>query len=167
MQLADESVDFASAWDTKGPIGIMEAHNAKTIMLGPPKWGTCSIIHYVEEQLNVPYRYWKTFTGQYKKSKSAQPETKTYKFFARKFEPFEWDTCMDPVGTLLEEANILSRSVLGKGSLITFSWKDMIPILRKKLISDPYFVAVAKPSVRKATNTTNIEVSIPVEIFKS
>ena len=34
VQLADESVDFASAWDTKGPIGIMEAHNAKTIMLG-------------------------------------------------------------------------------------------------------------------------------------
>ena len=166
-QLASEDLDFASAWDKDGPIGVLEGNNAKTIMLGPPKWGTCSIIHYVEEELSVPYRFWKTYTGQYKAPGRDGYETKTYTFFARQFEPFEWDTCMDPVGKLLEEENVLKHAVLGKGSLVAFSWKDMIPVLRAKLREDPYFVAVAKPGVPKAPHTPNVEVSIPAQVFKS
>jgi aminopeptidase-like protein/methionyl-tRNA formyltransferase/aminoglycoside N3'-acetyltransferase/acyl carrier protein len=167
-ELTDESLDYRSAWDKKGPIGVMEANNAKTIMLGPPKWGTCSIIHYVEEELNVPYRYWKTFTGDYKKPGGDGYETKTYSFFARQLEPFEWDTCMDPVGSLLQDAHVLNHSKLGKGALIAFAWKDMIPLLRAKLIADPYFVAVAKPGVPKTLDdaSSNIDVSIPANVFK-
>ena len=77
---------------------------SKTCFICLCRWGSCSIIHYVEEKLNVPYRYWKTFTGNYKPAGSDTFEERSCKFFARQFEPFEWDTCMDPVGDLLEES---------------------------------------------------------------
>ncbi len=166
-KLADESLNFESAWDKRGPVGLMEANNAKTVMLGPPIWGSCSIIHYVEEELNVPYRYWKTFTGQYKGNNSNAFETKSYQFFARKLEPFEWRTRMEPVEVLMKDANVLTSAKLGKGSIVTFSWSTFIPTLRAKIRADPYFLAIALPPIAKEVEVPTVNVAIPADTFKS
>ena len=44
-----------------------------------------SMVHYSEQRLSVPYRYWKEFTGQVKTPDGGW-QTRTYRMFARDLE---------------------------------------------------------------------------------
>ncbi len=169
--LGSAQFDTESTWAKGGVVEFMEKQNAKTVMLGPPGWGSCSIIHYVEENLNVPYRFWKTFTGKYKPVGGTSFEERTCNFFARQFEPFEWDTCMDPVGDLLEDSGLLKSASVGRGSVSAFVWSEMFEVLTKKLQADPYWlVHPVIPDAKDAENdedSKSLTLSIPAAVLKS
>ncbi|MFH1933652.1 MAG: AAC(3) family N-acetyltransferase [Pseudomonadota bacterium] len=62
---ADEflALPCSTAWGTNGAFGWMTRVDAKICMLGVP-WGeACSLYHYAEELEQVPYRYYKRFSG--------------------------------------------------------------------------------------------------------
>ncbi|HET6283285.1 MAG TPA: AAC(3) family N-acetyltransferase, partial [Polyangia bacterium] len=56
------SRDTESAYGIDGPFHLMLTLQAKLLLFGV-SLQPASLIHYAEERCNVPYRYWKTFTG--------------------------------------------------------------------------------------------------------
>jgi methionyl-tRNA formyltransferase len=137
-------------------------------MIGPPAWGTCSFVHYIEEETRVPYRFWKTFKGWYRRPENGAVVQRSFKFFARQLKPFEWDTDLSPVGALLkaiemplaQESNAwkntttvhdecndlvprtaLREAPLGDGHILAFAWNDLRPALAAALVRNPYLLA--------------------------
>jgi aminoglycoside 3-N-acetyltransferase len=168
--LGDKELDTESAWDPKGPVGVLLSHGAKTVMLGPPVWGACSFIHYVEELQNVPYRYWKTYTGEYVPPEGGAETTKTYRFFARKLEPVEWMTNMPIAGDALHNAGALQAAPLGNGQVISFQWADAVAVLSKLIQENPaalaYELPALTPGAGEEGNVEDDNLPLPMEKLK-
>ena len=58
-------LDNKSAWGADSPFGYITRICGKQLMLGATMWNSLTYVHYVEEQIGVPYRYLKDFTGEY------------------------------------------------------------------------------------------------------
>lgn len=75
--------DTESSFSPDGPFDRLKSLNAKILLLGAD-FNSVSMIHWVEEKYEVPYRYWKTFEGTYI-DKNISSE-KSYKMYVRSME---------------------------------------------------------------------------------
>jgi len=73
--------DPKSFYDETGPFGKLFALNAKVLLIGRRNVETASLSHYAEEQMQVPYRYWKEFIVPYQFSGKITP--RKYSMFVR------------------------------------------------------------------------------------
>jgi aminoglycoside 3-N-acetyltransferase len=75
--------DTPSAFDPGSAFERLLALDFKLLLLGAGVQAV-SMVHYSEQRANVPYRYWKDFTGQVKTPGGWQ--TRTYRMFVRDLE---------------------------------------------------------------------------------
>lgn len=63
--LAEEAMNLkcTTAWGDDGLMGWLETYNARQIVLGVP-WKYCGYFHRGEEVVQIPYRYYKRFSGR-------------------------------------------------------------------------------------------------------
>ncbi|MBQ9273336.1 MAG: AAC(3) family N-acetyltransferase [Succinivibrio sp.] len=54
-----------SSFGADSPFGFLTAHGGKFLMLGADMYNSLTYVHYVEEQVGVPYRYLKNFRALY------------------------------------------------------------------------------------------------------
>jgi len=112
---------------------ILEA-DATVLMLGAPLQ-TASLVHWSEEQAEVPYRYMKLFHGSWRRSPDEAFSDRDYAMFVR-------DLTIDPMlelsileGALGDEM----RSVeVGAGSFHTFSASAVVGATDRLLADDPW-----------------------------
>ncbi|MEI7732254.1 MAG: AAC(3) family N-acetyltransferase [Verrucomicrobiota bacterium] len=88
-----------SGYGHDSPFGMLHRLNGKIGVLDLPDQNSMTFYHYVEESLNAPYRYHKTFTGQYIDEDGIMSE-KTFGLFVRNIEKGVL-THVDPMGELL------------------------------------------------------------------
>ncbi len=81
------------------PFAILRELNGKIAVLDLPDQNTMTFYHYVEEMYGVPYRYMKTFTGEYTGS-NGKTEVRTYGLFVRDIEK-KVLTHVNPAGELM------------------------------------------------------------------
>lgn len=137
--------DTPSAFDPGSAFERMVELNFKILLLGADI-DAVSLIHYSEQRQNVPYRYWKDFTGKVKVSLDPLPERdavgevweeRTYRMYVR-------DLNLDPHLTLhpvRDEmiAKGLFRSVpLNYGQVSLLKMADFVPIVDRFLADDPF-----------------------------
>jgi aminoglycoside 3-N-acetyltransferase len=90
---AEEFLDLpcSTAWGEDGALAWLVKTNAKILILGVPWHEACSLYHYAEERLKVPYRYYKRFRGDLRRNGVSIGECEEV-MYSRSFNvPPEWD----------------------------------------------------------------------------
>ncbi len=107
-------VNNFSGYGQDSPFGIVHRSGGKIAVLDLPDQNSMTFYHYIEEALNVPYRYHKTFTGTYIGTDGIS-SVKTYGLFVRDLAKGV-HTHVDPMGELLWLQGLYSGSRPGQGS---------------------------------------------------
>ena len=135
--------DTPSAFDPGSAFDRMVELNFKILLLGADI-DAVSLIHYSEQRMNVPYRYWKDFSGLI--NTPTGWEERTYRMYAR-------DMTIDPKLTLhpvrdelIKQGKYLSMTLnYGQISLVRMS--DLIPMIDRFLAEDPYSLMINRPNL--------------------
>ena len=137
--------DTISTFSPDGPFDRLLAINTKVVLLGTDL-NSVSMIHWVEEKLNVPYRYWKSFPGIYvDKGISTQ---RSYKMFVRSRELNPKLNMFYIEDQLIREKKIKTYN-LGGGTIRCFYLNDFVSIAERCLTSNPYFFVSNHPDFEK------------------
>jgi len=96
------------------------------------------VIHYSEQHVGVPYRYWKDFTGPY--CDQGQQEEKAYRMYVRDLE-IDPKLKMDPIEQELSVRKQLQRESLGGGLVRFCSFQNLIAAADDCLARDPWCLA--------------------------
>lgn len=106
-------VDNFSGYGADSPFGILCELDGKIAVLDLDDQNSMTFYHHIEEMHNVPYRYHKTFTGQYTNARGVT-EVRTYGLFVRDLEKGVL-THVNPTGGLLWEHGLYSGFRPGEG----------------------------------------------------
>lgn len=135
------SRDTLSAFDPGSAFDRMLELDFKLLLLGAGVEAS-SIFHYSEQRYNVPYRYWKDFTGQVKRPHGW--ERCTYRMFVRDLELNPILTA-DPVQALLEERGQWHSASLNYGKISTCRLVDFVAAVDHFLAADPWSLVTNPP----------------------
>jgi aminoglycoside 3-N-acetyltransferase len=127
--------DTASAFEPGSVFDRMLELDFKLLLLGADVRFT-SMIHYAEQWMKVPYRYWKEFTGEVRLT-GQRPEVRTYRMFAR-------DLAMDPdVSSLPVQKGLEARGEwtcvqLNYGKVALCRFRDFVSVAKELISNDPW-----------------------------
>ena len=133
--------DTESAFSKEGPFDRLLKLNSKILLLGAD-FNSVSMIHWVEEKNEVPYRYWKSFSGDY--LDNGKRTKRTYKLFVRSLE-LNPQLKMYYVERVLAKQKKLFSTKIGSGFIKVFSMKDFVAIADECIIKNPYFFVSNHP----------------------
>lgn len=102
-----------SGYGADSPFGVLHRAGGKIGVIDLPDANSMTYYHYVEECRNVPYRYHKTFTGDYIDNDGMQ-SVRTFGLFVRNLEQGV-QTHVDPMGELLWQKGLYSGFRPGEG----------------------------------------------------
>ena len=128
------SRDTASAFDDGSAFERMLELDFKLLLLGADS-KAISMFHYCEQRANVPYRYWKDFTGPVRTASGWQ--TLTYRMFARDLELNPVLT-LDPVVETMQSLGQWRSQPLNYGQLTVCSLRDFVAAADHQLAEDPW-----------------------------
>jgi len=123
--------DTASSFDPGGPFATLVELEARGLLLGAPMQ-SFSLVHLVEERLEVPYRYWKTFSGPY----GSPPSARSYRMYVR---DLAIDPMLDlaPIEQLLARRGQLGGATAGAGWIRSFAVRDFLSVALEHVARDP------------------------------
>lgn len=128
--------DTESSFSPDGPFHRFIELNGKLLFLGSSILAA-ALIHWVEERQEVPYRYWKTFSGEYIDDSEGIHEVREYKMFARNLtlNPI---LNLQPIENRLNETGRLNEIKIGMGSIKLMNAKAFIQAAHELLELDPF-----------------------------
>jgi aminoglycoside 3-N-acetyltransferase len=127
------AIDTSSAYDRDGVFGRLIKRGAKVLLLGAEPRAV-SLFHFAEEQAQVPYRYWKEFSGQYQTQ--AGVEHRTYSFYARPLD-MKGSIKIRLVYEIMEEQGLTRSVTVGAGKVRVFRADDYIDVASACMREDP------------------------------
>jgi len=127
--------DTMSAFSDEGAFDRLLKLNAKVLLLGA-NINSVSMIHWVEERCNVPYRYWKTFKGKYVDDNLLTE--REYKMYVRDME-LNPKLKLNSIEKALIDNNKIKIEKIGQGYIKTFFVSDFIEIATELIEKNPYF----------------------------
>lgn len=101
-----QGTNNVSGYGGDSPFAMLKKLNGKIAVLDLPDQNSMTFYHHIEEMCNVPYRYHKTFTGQYSDA-NGNTSSRTYSLFVRDI-PKGVLTHVDPAGELMWEKGFYS-----------------------------------------------------------
>jgi aminoglycoside 3-N-acetyltransferase len=128
------SRDTASAFDPGSAFERMLELGFKLLLLGADSRAV-SMFHYSERRANVPYRYWKDFTGPVHTASGWQ--TLTYRMFVRDLE-LDPQLTIEPVVGYLRSLGQWRSLPLNYGQVTVCSLNDFVAAADKFLAEDPW-----------------------------
>jgi aminoglycoside N3'-acetyltransferase/acyl carrier protein len=130
--------DTESAFDIGGPFDFMINLDSKVMLLGASiRYNSC--IHYSEQHANVPYRYFKNFTGEC--IVNGQREKKTYKMHVRQLDPKPFfDQTIITNNELMK--NYVISNQIGAGRIKTFPMGKFVCAASTILKGNPYAIVI-------------------------
>ncbi len=137
--------DTISAFSPDGPFDRLLALKTKVVLLGTDL-NSVSMIHWVEEKLNVPYRYWKSFSGIYVDDLISSQ--RSYKMFVRSLDLNPKLNMCYIEDQLVKEKKIHVYNI-GGGSVKCFNLYDFVSIAIRCINSNPYFFVSNHPDFGK------------------
>lgn len=140
------SRDTSSVFDPGSVFDRMVELDFKLLLLGADVRFT-SLVHYPEQRMKVPYRYWKKFTGEVRLI-GKPPETRTYRMFARDLTIDPLVNC-SPVRELLLERGRWSSVRLNYGKVELCCFRDFVAVEEELLAKDPWALVTNRPPQTK------------------
>ena len=138
--------DTESAFSPEGPFDRLKELEGKILLLGAD-FNSVSLIHWVEEKYQVPYRYWKTFSGTYIDNNDVY--NKSYKMFVRSLETNPM-LKLYSIENELKRKNKLHEEQVGGGSIKVFDIKDFVSIAQHFIEQNPYYFVSNHPNFEKS-----------------
>ena len=132
------SRDTPSAFDPGSAFERMLELDFKLLLLGADIQAV-SMLHYSEQRLQVPYRYWKEFSGQVKTASGW--EQRTYRMFARDLE-LDAQIELYPVQRRLEQLGQWRSTALNYGLVACCRLTDFVAAIDTFLRADPWSLLV-------------------------
>jgi aminoglycoside N3'-acetyltransferase len=137
--------DTPSAFDPGSAFDRMVELKFKILLLGADI-DAVSLIHYSEQRLGVPYRYWKAFTGLVKNAGAW--EQRTYRMYVRDLV-VDPHLTLHPVRDALLEDGLFQTVGLNYGWVSLLEMTDLVAYVDRFLSADPYLL-LARPLNRPA-----------------
>jgi aminoglycoside N3'-acetyltransferase len=125
--------DTPSSFDPDGPFDRLVRADARVLLLGAP-FQAVSLVHLAEEQVGVPYRYWKSFTGPCRVD--GWIEQRTYRMYVRDLAR-DPRLRLDPIERALAAEGALLGRALGGGRVQAFFARDFLRLALAGLRADP------------------------------
>lgn len=94
------SMENKNSFGLDSPFGYCIRNHVRQVVLGTDYIHAVTFIHYAEVTCNVPYRFAKSFTGEYV-NENGETEIRTYDYAARKLE-IEPEETFNKMGKILE-----------------------------------------------------------------
>jgi aminoglycoside N3'-acetyltransferase len=126
--------DTPSAFDPGSAFERMLDLDFKLLLLGAD-WRAISIIHYSEQRANVPYRYWKDYTGPVRTPDGWQ--TCVYRMFSRDLD-LDPQLTLEPIVAGLERLGQWRSLPLNYGYLSVCRLTDFVAAADRILAADPW-----------------------------
>ena len=101
------SMDNKNSFGLDSPFGYCIGNHVKQVILGTDYVHAVTFIHYAEATCNVPYRFAKSFTGEYV-TENGEAEIRTYDYVARKLE-IQPEEAFNRMGNILETEGISKK----------------------------------------------------------
>ncbi|MEA3439619.1 MAG: AAC(3) family N-acetyltransferase [Chloroflexota bacterium] len=141
-QYADDlaSRDTPSAFDPGSAYERMLDLDFDILLLGADI-NAVSMLHYSEQRSQVPYRYWKNFTGEIIIEDKWQ--TRTYRMYVRDME-LDAQLSLKPVQRQLEAQNQWTSIPLNYGLISLCRMRDFVNLVDDFLTSDPWSLVINK-----------------------
>jgi aminoglycoside N3'-acetyltransferase len=137
--------DTAGAYDPGSAFERMLELDFKLLLLGADIQAA-SMVHYSEQRAQVPYRYWKDFSGRVKAGDAW--ETRTYRMFVRDLE-LDPQLKLAPIQAALERKGQWRSVALNMGKVTSCTLADFVAATDELLAKDAWALVGNKPeSVR-------------------
>ena len=133
--------DTPGAFDDGSAFDRMLALDFKLLLLGADIQYT-AMVHYSEQRTNVPYRYWKEFTGEILAPGGWQ--TRTYRMFVRDLQ-IDAYVVLRPVQQVLEQRGQWTSRRLNYGQVAACRLRDFVAATNYLLAADPWALVSNKP----------------------
>jgi aminoglycoside 3-N-acetyltransferase len=121
----------------------MLALDFKILLLGADI-DAISMIHYSEQRFNVPYRYWKDFTGRVKTPGGW--EERTYRMYVRDMA-LDPKLTLHPVRAYLIEHDQYHSVPLNYGDVSLVQMRHFVPAVDYFLAKNPYSLMLNRPDM--------------------
>jgi aminoglycoside N3'-acetyltransferase len=133
--------DTLSAFDDGSAFDRMVNLGFKLLLLGADIQAA-SIIHYSEQRAEVPYRYWKDFSGKVKVGDAWQP--RIYRMFVRNLD-LDPQLKLEPIRRALVSKDRWHSSPLNFGEVASCRLTDFVLAADSLLAADPWALVSNKP----------------------
>ena len=137
--------DRPSAFDEGSAFDRMLDLGFKLLLLGADIQAA-SIVHYSEQRAQVPYRYWKDFTGRIRLAGGWQ--TRTYRMFVRDLS-LDPQLRLVPIQHALEASGQWRITVLNLGEVACCSLAAFVVAADALLAADPWALVTNRPQKAK------------------
>jgi len=134
--------DTPSAFDPGSAFERMLDLDFKLLLLGADIQAV-SLLHYSEQRFNVPYRYWKDFSGQV--HTAAGWQARTYRMFVRDLE-LDPRIELYPVQDLLESRGQWRSTAVNYGRVAACRLVDFTAAVDEFLARDPWSLVTNPPT---------------------
>ncbi len=127
-------LDTPSAFDDGSAVDEMLNQEFKLLLLGA-NIQAVSVLHYSEQRVRVPYRYWKTFSGQVRRNGEWQDAE--YKMYVR---DMEIDARLEiyEIETVMRQRGLWQSVRLNYGQIAACRMRDFVNVTSELLSADPW-----------------------------
>jgi len=147
------SRDTPSAFDPGSAFDRLLELDSRILLLGADIYAV-SLVHYSEQRAQVPYRYWKEFSGQVLTTDGWQE--RICRMFVR---DLELNPCLDlsPIEKRLKQTGEWKEEELNYGRVALFSARTFVRAADELLAEDPWCLVVLPDAGDPSAETENKE----------
>lgn len=128
------SMDNKNSFGSDSPFGYCIGNHVKQVVLGTDYIHAVTFIHYAEASCSVPYRFIKSFTGEYV-TETGETEIRTYDYPARKLE-IQPEEVFNKMGKVLEAEGASRRIDIDGLECYLVDLATSYPIICKDIIEN-------------------------------
>jgi len=134
--------DTSSAFDPGSAFDRMLELDFKLLLLGASVDAT-SMLHYAEQRTQVPYRFWKKFTGEV--TLTGRPaEVRTYRMYAR-YRKLNPQLDYGPIQAELQHRRLWASVPLNYGTVAACRLRDFVAVAEELIRRDPWVLVKNRP----------------------
>ena len=127
-----------NSYGKDSPLGYLHKENGKIVLMNVDYQSSFTFAHYIEEQLDVRYRYHKDFTAGYVDEEGDESE-RTYNIFVRDIEKGVM-TWVNPMGRILEDEGIAKVFEVEGNRFVVMRAKNVFGRVEIELKRNPYLM---------------------------
>ena len=138
----------AGAFDAGSAFERMVELDFKILLLGADVQAI-SLLHYAEQRVGVPYRYWKEFHGKVRIGEGW--EERVYRMYVRDLD-LDPKIDLHPVQRRLEQRGKWQSRMLNYGFVSVCRMRDFLAVVEEFLRQDPWSLVTNRPQQNQAEN---------------
>ena len=131
-------INDKSSYGANSAFAKLRELEGKIMVIGLSYNDSMTFFHHIEEMEGVDYRYLKDFTGNIT-DWDGNTVTDTYQMLVRNLE-MGIETMVDPMGALLEEAEIIKSRKIGEADVKLMKANEVYDFTVREMKRDPYLL---------------------------